>query len=183
MTSDLFEIKISESLSLVIPNLNRASEIFSLIDKDRAHLREWLPWVDSATNTVEDSRNNLAERIKGFSKKKQASFLGTLNGEIVASVGFISLGDNQGEIGYWLLSKYGGKGLMTFFVEACIEYGFNTLNLNTIVIKCAERNTKSAGVPKRLGFTQSGKIEPERIRNGSKHSTLVFSLTREDWSK
>ncbi len=182
MKSDLFEIKISESLSLVMPNLARASEIFSLIDEDRVHLREWLPWVDSTT-TVEASRNNLAERIDGFGKKKQASFFGILDGKIVASVGFISLNDNRGEIGYWLLSKYGGKGLMTFFVKACVEYGFNNLDLNTIVIKCAEGNTKSAGVPKRLGFTQTEKTEPERIRNGNKHSTLVFSLIRGNWSK
>ena len=182
MRSVLFKIKIDESLSLVIPRLSCAPEIFRLIDKDRDHLRVWLPWVDSTT-TAEDTRKNIYDRIEGFKKMEQASFYGTLNGEFVASVGFISLTDNAGEIGYWLLSKYGGKGLMTLFVKACIEYGFKKLKLNKIVIKCAEENTKSAAIPKRLGFTQSGRNETKRNRNGREQGTLIFTLERNDWCK
>ena len=179
MKKVLFEIKINDELSLVIPNLNSAPEIFSLIDADRSHLRDWLPWVDS-TVTAEDTRKNLSERIEGFQKKEQASFYGTLNGAFVASVGFISLKDNEGEIGYWLLSQYRGRGLMTDFVRACIEYGFKELNLNRIVIKCAEGNIKSANIPKRLGFIQNEEFEEKRIRNDSEHNTIVFTLNKDD---
>jgi ribosomal-protein-serine acetyltransferase len=182
MKAFIFKVKIDESLSLVIPDLSRAPEIFSLIDKDREHLRTWLPWADS-TLTVEDTRKNLSERIESFTRKKQASFYGTFNGEFVASVGFVVLNDNEGEIGYWLLSKHGGKGLMTSFVKGCIDYGFNELNLNKIVIKCAEGNIKSAAIPKRLGFTQSDKTEKERIRNGEEHRTLIFTLDKSDLRK
>jgi ribosomal-protein-serine acetyltransferase len=182
MKSNLFEIKIDESLSLVIPNLNRAAEIFSLIDEDRNHLRTWLPWV-GVTTSVEDTRKNLARRIAAFDKKEQASFYGLLNGEVVASVGFISFDDNDGEIGYWLLSKYEGRGLMTSFVQACVDYGFDKLNLNKIIIKCAEGNSKSAAVPKRLGFIQSEKSVLDSIENGNRHRTLVFTLNKNNWSK
>jgi ribosomal-protein-serine acetyltransferase len=182
MKKVLFEIKINDELSLVIPNLNSAPKIFSLIDADRNHLRTWLPWVDS-TITVEDTRKNLSERIEKFQKKEQASFYGTLNGDFVASVGFISLKDDEGEIGYWLLSQFGGKGLMTTFVKACVDYGFGELSLNRIVIKCAEGNSKSANIPKRLGFTQSEEPEGKRIRNGAEHDTIVFTLKKEDWCK
>jgi ribosomal-protein-serine acetyltransferase len=145
--SNLFEIKIDESLSLVIPNSNRAAEIFSLIDEDRNHLRTWLPWVDS-TISEENTRKNLAGRIAAFDKKEQASFFGLLNGEVVASVEFISLDDSDGEIGYWLLSKYEGRGLMTIFVKACIDYGFDKLNLSKIIIKCAEKMLEAQLSPK-----------------------------------
>lgn len=179
MKPALFEIKIDNNLSLVIPHLDSAPEIFSLIDKDRDHLKTWLPWVDSTT-TAEDTRKNILDRIDGFKNRKQASFYGTLNGEFVASVGFIILDNGEGEIGYWLLSGYGGRGLMTSFVKACIEYGFDKLRLNKIVIKCAEGNTKSAAIPKRLGFTEIKKSEIKRIRNGSEHATLIFTLDRND---
>ncbi len=98
----------------------------------------------------------------------------------MASVGFISLKDNEGEIGYWLLSQYSGRGLMTDFVRACIEYGFKELNLNRIVIKCAEGNIKSANIPKRLGFIQNEEFKEKRIRNGSEHNTIVFTLNKDD---
>jgi ribosomal-protein-serine acetyltransferase len=182
MNSNLFEIKVDENLSLVIPNEDRATEIFHLIDEDRDHLRAWLPWVD-ATITVEDTRENLSTRIDGFDKKEQASFYGTLDGNFVASVGFITLKQGEGEIGYWLLSKYGGRGLMTSFVKACIDYGFEELALDRIVIKCAEGNIKSAGIPRRLSFTQSAVTEESRIRNGDEHQTLVFTLDRCDYHK
>lgn len=182
MKSVLFKIKIDETLSLVIPHPSCAPEIFSLIDKDRDHLRAWLPWVNS-TITAEDTRKNISDRIEGFNEKKSASFYGTLNGDFVASVGFISLNDGEGEIGYWLLSEYGGKGLMTTFVNACIEYGFDKLELKKIVIKCAEGNTKSAAIPKRLCFTQTEKTETKRIRNGKEQGTLIFTLHKNDWCK
>lgn len=175
-------MRVNESLSLVIPQTDSAAEIFNLIDGDKDHLRTWLPWVD-ATATAEDTRENLAQRIAGFSKKKDASFYGTFDGDFVASVGFVSLSDGVGEIGYWLLSKYAGKGLMTTYVKACINYGFEKLNLQKIVIKCAAGNNKSAAIPKRLGFIQSESTETTRIRNGSEHHTLIFSLERENWSR
>jgi len=68
MKTVLFKIKINNDLSLVIPSLACAPEIFDLIDKDRDHLRAWLPWVDS-TVTAEDTRKNLSERIEGFQSK------------------------------------------------------------------------------------------------------------------
>lgn len=175
MNEVLFKIKIDESLSLVIPDLSWAPEIFSLIDKDREHLRTFLPWVDD-TLSVEDTTKNLVERIETFNKKEQTPFYATLDGKIVASVGFVILKDGEGEIGYWLLSDYCGKGLMTRFVKACIDYGFNELNLHRIVIKCAKTNIKSVAVPQRLGFTLSNEI-------GEEQRTLMFKLDRSDWSK
>lgn len=181
MKKVLFESKIDDHLSLVIPDLSCASEIYALIDKDRAHLRQWLPWVD-ATKSVTDTRKNLAERIEKITNKQQASFYATIDGEFVASVGFISHDNTEGEIGYWLLSQYQGKGLMTTLVQACIDYGFRELNLDTIIIKCAAGNTKSAGIPLRLGFTQSEKTEAPRVRNDSEQDTLVFTLERSNWA-
>lgn len=177
----VIEIKVNDELALIIPQLESAQEIFNLIDKDREHLRTWLPWVDSTTS-FEHTRQNLAERIESFRQNEQAAFYGTLNGEVVASVGFVSLEDGVGEIGYWLLSQYNGRGLMTSFVKGCIDYGFNDLHLKQIVIKCAEGNLKSAAIPERLGFVLSKKTETTRIRNDEEHHTLIFTLDKSDWS-
>ncbi len=182
MEQVLFELKITDDLSLVLPHPDSIHEIFTLIDGDREYLRTWLPWVDS-TITPDDTLLNLLQRIADFHDRKKASFYGTLKGEVVASVGFVSLQGDEGEIGYWLLSSFTGKGLMTSFVRACIEYGFEELNLQTIIIKCAEGNLKSAAIPKRLGFTLSEREEPMRLRNGCERKTLVFELKKSDWYK
>ncbi len=67
---------------------------------------------------------------------------------------------------------------MTRFVEACIKYGFDKLNLDRIVIKCDEKNIKSGAIPKRLGFTQVEKPEGKSIRNGSEPNMIVFTRNR-----
>ncbi len=178
-----FEIKINDKLSLKIPALEDAENIFNVIDKDREHLRNWLPWVDK-TISVQDTINNITERIEKFNKKEAAAFCAYYENKWIASVGFISLDniDKEGEIGYWLSSDFEGKGLMTECVKALIKYGFKELNLHRIVIKCNSENIRSAAIPKRLGFTLEGTLREDRIRNGVYENTLIFGLLKNEWN-
>ena len=180
MKSVLFEIKVDEDRSLVLPELDEAEHIFSLIDRDRKHLEVWLPWV-AHTHGPQDTRDNLIQRIESFRDKTQASFYGTYKGDIIASVGFVSLEGGEGEIGYWLLSEHQGKGHITTFVKACVDYGFKELGLERIVIKCADKNVGSAAVAERLGFALSYEEEPDRERGGVMYPTLVYMLDKSDY--
>ena len=172
-----FELKIDEHLTLKIPREEEAEDMYAAIDKDRVHLREWLPWVDF-TNSPEDSRNNIIKRKEQFENKESASFIAYYDGKIAASVGYISfdLKNKNGEIGYWLLSEYEGRGIMTECVKACIKYGFETIGLHRIVIKCDERNAKSANIPKRLGFTLEGTLRDNAVTKNGFRNTLIFGL-------
>ena len=177
-----FEIKINDKLSLKIPLLRDAEAIFNIIDKDRNHLRIWLPWVDK-TISIKDTEVNITERIEKFNKKEAASFYVVYENQWIGSTGFISL-DNlnkQGEIGYWLRSDFEGKGLMTECVKASIKYGFEKLGLNRIVIKCNSENTKSAAIPKRLGFMLEGRLREDRIKNDIYSDSLIFGLLKNEW--
>ncbi len=179
-----FEIKVNDKLSLKIPRLEDSKEIFDIVDKDRKHLREWLIWVDK-TISPKDIEANTAERIEKFDKKEAAAFYAYYEKQWIASVGYISL-DNinkKGEIGYWISSDFEGKGLMTECVKACIKYGFEELNLNRIVIKCADKNLKSAAIPKRLGFTFEGTLRQDHFIAGIYSDTLVFSLLKNEWKQ
>ncbi len=101
-----FELKINDLLSLKIPSIEDAKDIYSVIDSDRDHFREWLDWVDSSTS-YEHTEANIKQRIENFNTKKSASFFICYEGQWVGSVGFISL-DNvnkNGEIGYWLSNQ------------------------------------------------------------------------------
>lgn len=174
-------IIINEKLSLVIPKIEDAQNIFTAIDTDREHLKEWLPWVDK-TVSVKDTEDNILRRINEFENNEAASFYALYENKFIASVGFISI-DNEnkkGEIGYWILSNFQGQGLMTECVKACIKYGFEELNLNKIIIKCSSENIKSAAIPKRLGFTLEGTLRQDKIRKGGFHDTLVFGLLKSD---
>lgn len=152
MSNPVFELQVNEELSLVIVGTDRSAEVFELIDSDRAHLRRWLPWVDQ-TMSVDDTRQNIEQRITGFYAGEQAAFFCTEGKKIIASVGFVDIENQVGEIGYWVSSSAAGKGVITTCVRACLEFGFNQLALHKIVIKCDPENHKSAAVAQRLGFS------------------------------
>jgi ribosomal-protein-serine acetyltransferase len=178
-----FEIKVNDKLFLKIPKLEDAQDIYAVIDKDRQTLREWLGWVDNATSP-ENTATNIARRIDEFEKKEAASFFIYYENQWIGSVGFISI-DNEnkkGEIGYWLTSDFGGKGLMTECVKASIKYGFEELGLNRIEIKCNSKNTKSAAIPKRLGFTLEATLRQDHVADNAEgfRDTLIFGLLRSD---
>ena len=53
-------------------------------------------------------------------------------------------------IGYWLDQHYQGKGIITKSCKALIHYGFTTLHLNRIEIRCGTENYKSQAIPESL---------------------------------
>lgn len=177
-----FEIKINDKLSLKMPRVEDAQDIYAVVDKDRTHLREWLPWVDGATS-YKNTEENIQKRISDFEKGEAASFLIYFENRWIGSVGFITLSaqHKNGEIGYWLSSEFEGRGLMTECVKACIRYGFEELDLHRIVIRCDGENAKSAAIPKKLGFTLEGTLRGDKYRKDRFADTLVFGLLRDEW--
>ena len=57
------------------------------------------------------------------------------------------------EIGWRLNSQYWGNGYATEAALRCLEFAFNSLNLNEIVAFTAKQNLKSQAVMKRIGMT------------------------------
>ena len=52
----MFSHKLTEDTELRLLEERHAEELTNLIDRNREHLRAWLPWVDT-TRTVEDLKN------------------------------------------------------------------------------------------------------------------------------
>ena len=104
-------------------------------------------------------------------------------GEVVGGTGFHSIdrGSKCAEIGYWIAKDATGKGIITKSVKRLIDFAFDEIKLNRIVIKCATENMKSRAVPERLGFTKEG-IEREA---GWLHTRfvdhVVYSILAREW--
>ena len=45
----MFPYKINDHITLRLVTENDGEALFSLVTKERQHLRKWLPWVDSTT--------------------------------------------------------------------------------------------------------------------------------------
>src|SRR5258706_3499647 len=107
-----------------------AETFFNLTDKNRAYLREWLPWLDM-TKTVEDTKKFIQGSMNNASLEKAADFGIYYQGILVGVIGFheINKTDKKTTIGYWLDKDSQGKGIMTKASKMLIEFVFKVLQL------------------------------------------------------
>lgn len=178
----MFSAPFRDGFELRLLEERHASALFKVVDRERAHLREWLPWVD-ATHTEEDSLSFIRSVLEQF-VTNHGFAAGVWNGERLAgTVGLhrIDWLNRRVEIGYWLSREFQGRGVMTDACRAVVTHLFGELDLNRVEIRCAVENTKSSAIPRRLGFTLDGKLRDAQFVNGRHHDLLVFGMLKRDW--
>ena len=153
----MFSHKLSENAELRLLEERHAEELSDLTNRNRDHLREWLPWVDSS-RTVEDRRNFIRSSLKQFAENNGFQAGVWYDGRLAGVVGYhnIDWENRSTALGYWLGQEYQGKGLMTAACRAVVEHTFAELGLNRVSVACAIENKKSRAIPERLGFRQEG---------------------------
>ncbi|GKU81739.1 GNAT family N-acetyltransferase [Niallia sp. NCCP-28] len=180
----MFIHKINEDLSLKLVDIRDADAIFSLTNKNRKHLREWLPWLD-ATTRLEDTQSFIKCCLEGYAENKSMNTAIVWKKEIVGMAGFnqINWANQTTYIGYWLAEGYQGKGIMTKTAAALTDYALNELKLNKVEIRAAVENKKSRSIPERLGFIQEGIIRQGEWLYDHYVDTVVYGMLHEEWNK
>ena len=155
----MFAFRIDNSTELRLVEDRHATELFELTERNRAYLRQWLPWLDNVSkisDTKEFIRTSLAQfaNTNGF----QAGIW--CDGKIAGMIGYhqIDWANRITWIGYWLTAELQGRGIVTKSCSALVQYAFTELGLNRIEIRCARENKKSRAIPERLGFLKEGII-------------------------
>ena len=159
-----------------------APALFALTDRNRDHLRRWLPWVDdtrSAKDTAAFIRRGREQlrRNDGF----QAGIW--YRGELVGAVGYHYWNwvNRETEIGYWLARPFEGKGIMTRACRALVDHAFRDLDLNRVEIRVAAGNTRSRAVAERLGFLQEGVLRDAEYSSAGLVDQVVYGMLRGEW--
>jgi ribosomal-protein-serine acetyltransferase len=152
-----------------------AEELYDLVEQNRAHLAEWMPWAGGQTlegtlEFIRKTRRQL-EKNEGFQ-------MVVMEGRIAGVVGFVEFNKEarSAGLGYWLAEAHQGRGLMTAAVSALVDHAFGEWDLNRLEIQAGTGNQKSRAIPERLGFHQEGVLrEYERV--GDRYiDIVVYSL-------
>ena len=167
---------IGERILLKKRNPEQATQMFALIDKNREHLRTWMPWEEN-TKTVEHSKAYLDLAVGWWESRKAFDFslFEKSSSEMIGSFGLHSLNWDKKtcELGYWIDSSFQGKGYISEAVllgeKIALELGFHR-----IVVTCDRLNKKSQQVPQRLGFKLEAVKIDECIDRGRNRDTLQF---------
>lgn len=89
------------------------------------------------------------------------------------------------ELGFCLNRAYRNLGYMTEAIEAILDYGFNVLNLDLIMVCHHEKNYASRAVINKFPFLYEGTIRRYRkLCDGTVVDGVMYSMTKEEyWSQ
>lgn len=138
---------VNQFVKRIAPKTNYDALDFILTIKKRVQNNESLNW--------------------GISYKNQQNLIGTI------CLWKFSDDRKEAEVGYELLPEYHRKGIMSEALNAVLNYGFNELNLQTILAFTNKFNDNSKGLLLKHDFVlQEGRIDEGFPEN------LVFSLKK-----
>ena len=178
----MFELQIDRRLSLRQRQPEDAAEMFALTDANRADLREWMPWLDGCTS-AEATRRSIQSTLRHAEEGVGLAAAIREDGRIVGVVSFneIHRSNRTGHLGYWLGAAHRGRGIATAACRALMQYGFDTLGLNRIVLAAATGNTRSRALAARLGLRLEGAAREAEWLYDRFVDHAVYAITRSEW--
>jgi RimJ/RimL family protein N-acetyltransferase len=150
------------------------------IDTSLDHLRRWLPWAHGEPQTLAE-KVALVRRFRGRFDLDEDYVYGILARDESCALGGSGLhtgvGPDAREIGYWIRADAEGHGFVTEAVAALTRVGFEHERLERIEIRCDPENTRSAAVPRRLGYVHEANLRG-RVRDSRDRArdVMVFTL-------
>jgi len=143
-------------------------------------LRTWLPWAQAPLEA------HWGEMEKFLARPESAgdTIYGLFDAAESKAIGGVGVhvrnGEDDRELGYWLRSSAVGNGYMSEAVAALTDGIFNVLPVATVTIVCDPLNARSAGVPLRLDFENTG-IFPPKVITPDRTEDMIWRITREAW--
>lgn len=173
----LFKLRVDSEINLIFLTDKLADTLFNLVDSDREHLNGWLPWPPY-TKSVEDTSFFIRNSVVAFAEGRSMVCAIEYKGEVVGVISYnkILRSLKKVEIGYWLSSKYQGKGIITRSVEYLTRYALDEMGMEKVEIAAATENAPSRRVCERLGFNLEGIIKNSENLHGRLVDLAIYGF-------
>jgi ribosomal-protein-serine acetyltransferase len=180
----MFRRTVADGIELKQFQPEDGEAIFAAVERNRAHLRQWLPWVDR-TQSADDVRQFILRAAAQFEARLGPNTGIWLDGVLAGSVGChpIDWANRSCSLGYWIEACHQGKGTITRCCVELLKYLFDEAGLHRVEIRCGTGNTRSCAVPRRLGFICEGVLREAEWVNDRWVDLQVWSMLEEDWKK
>ncbi|HEY2951375.1 MAG TPA: GNAT family N-acetyltransferase [Verrucomicrobiae bacterium] len=176
---DLPEQLVTERLLLRPPRAGDGAELNRAVRESRPALRPWMPWAQKPS-TVETSEVFCREAGANFAARKDLALLLWLKDKpvLVGGSGLHRMDWTvpKFEIGYWIRTRFTGKGYATEAVRAITKFARQTLKARRLEIRMDTRNRPSWRLAERLGFVLEGILRRDaRNPDGRLRDTRVYA--------
>lgn len=147
-------------------------------------LRPWMEWIAFEPQTVDQRRELIETWQHDFEQGRGTAYGIFADGQYVGNTGLMTRqGPDVLEIGYWAAVE--GHGYMTEATIAQALVAFEHCRVPRVEIHCDPRNTRSAAVAKRAGFTLGATVPAtgSDAGYGGRELTQIWEATRESLSR
>ncbi|GBD91270.1 ribosomal-protein-serine acetyltransferase [bacterium BMS3Abin04] len=103
--------------------------------------------------------------------------------KIIGTIGFTKIFPEEFscEVGYTLSQNYWNRGLMTEALKKILEYGFDVMDLNSIIAHCIVENEQSAKVLLKSGMNYVKTVKGNLMVKGNMVDVKLFSLSKKEF--
>jgi len=178
----VFSMRVDDKTFIELLQQHHKEELYSLIDRNRDHLRKWFLWVDKR-QSPQDFETIIPIWIRNYADNNRFGAGIRYDGRLVGMINlhYIDWRNKVTSMGYFLGQEYQGKGIVTNCVRISLNYVFNDLGLNKVIIQCATGNKKSRLIPERLGFKEEGISREGQWLYDHYVDLANYSLLRREW--
>ena len=151
--------------------------VFQSVTESLDHLRPWMPWAEGYTR--DSAAEFLAKSAQGWADGTEYNYAIIAGGVLAGGCGLMSrIGPGGLEIGYWVHRDWTRRGLATAASAALVQAAFGLPGVDRIEIIHDELNVASAGIPRKLGFTEAGRQPLDFRPPAGTGIGVVWRLTR-----
>lgn len=179
-----FRYILDEDTELLLLKEEDVEELYALTNRNREHLRYWLPWVDSI-QSISDTKRYITSSVRQFADDNGFQAGIWFQGRLVGIIGYhgVDWVNRSTTIGYWVGDSFQGKGLVTKACRALVDWAFREWRLNRVEIRCARENHRSRAIPERLGFTEEGIVREGEWLYDHFVDLMLYGMVAKDWRR
>ena len=159
-----------------------------------ADAEKWAGWFNDMQTSIllgdEAYTPTSVEAEREFitqSLKKHNHYFGIIDQETDQAIGRIILFninsvDRQAMVGIVIGEKnFWGRGIGQDSMSLILDYAFNILNLNNVMLGTFEFNKRSMACYKKVGFKEIGRRRQARIIAGKKYDEIMMDILAEEF--
>jgi len=180
----MMNIAVDDSLTLQLLRNDHAAALARLTDKNRAFLRQWLPWLDlsqSVADSTQYIQNTMRQHRLGYGV--QFGIFKSDSEKIIGVLGFTRIDklNKTGVLSIWLDQDHNGQGIASRALQCMLELGFVEFELHKIEIHCGVHNRAARAIAERLGFIHEATLRDCERLYGKYIDHAIYSLLENEY--
>jgi ribosomal-protein-serine acetyltransferase len=171
------ELLIAPGLEALPANLAHAEPLAALVSRNIEHLRRYLPLV-AELSTAEAVRSHLADIAPQVERGELLEWYVFAEGVLCGGLrlNHFEPENEKASVAYFLGAEHQGRGIATAAARAALAFGFESLGLHRVELRCVTSNHASIRVAERLKFVREGELRDAERLGGRFVNHYVYGL-------